>query len=140
MSKPKIIIHNHYSKPARDSEAEVAGIKSMAKSMSDKDLEWQIANGKKLGIPANMTQLFKAELASRKGKQRDAKRDPQYSSAEGQKRLMAESMGHTYVPPSKIDFSKKGDYGADPVGNGMFKMVPSGDIVSYEERMRRLKK
>ncbi|WP_370238621.1 hypothetical protein [Neptunomonas phycophila] len=30
------------------------------------------------------------------------------------------------------------DYGADPIGNGTFKMVPSGDIVNYEERCRRL--
>ena len=32
------------------------------------------------------------------------------------------------------------DYGADPLGNGKFKMVPSGDIVDLEERNRRLKK
>lgn len=31
-----------------------------------------------------------------------------------------------------------GDYGADPIGDGMFRMVPSGDIVDYAERMRRL--
>lgn len=30
------------------------------------------------------------------------------------------------------------DYGADPVGDGTFKMVPSGDIVNFEERNRRL--
>ena len=30
------------------------------------------------------------------------------------------------------------DYGADPLGNGMFKMVPSGDTVDFEERKRRL--
>lgn len=30
------------------------------------------------------------------------------------------------------------DYGADPVGNGTFKMVPSGDIVDYTERCKRL--
>jgi len=30
------------------------------------------------------------------------------------------------------------DYGADPVGNGTFRMVPSGDIVSLEERNQRL--
>lgn len=30
------------------------------------------------------------------------------------------------------------DYGADPIGNGTFRMVPSGDIVSLEERNRRL--
>lgn len=30
------------------------------------------------------------------------------------------------------------DTGADPIGNGMFRMVPSGDIVNYAERMRRL--
>lgn len=30
------------------------------------------------------------------------------------------------------------DYGADPLGDGKFKMVPSGDIVDFEERNRRL--
>jgi hypothetical protein len=30
------------------------------------------------------------------------------------------------------------DYGADPIGDGTFRMVPSGDIVSKEERIRRL--
>ena len=30
------------------------------------------------------------------------------------------------------------DYGSDPLGNGMFKMVPSGDVVDLEERNRRL--
>ena len=38
----------------------------------------------------------------------------------------------------KIDLACAGDYGADPVGDGTFKMVPSGDIVSYEERCKRL--
>ena len=33
-----------------------------------------------------------------------------------------------------------GDYGADPIGDGTFRMVPSGDIVSFEERMKRLSK
>lgn len=32
------------------------------------------------------------------------------------------------------------DYGCDPVGDGTYKMVPSGDIVSAEERDRRLPK
>jgi len=31
------------------------------------------------------------------------------------------------------------DYGADPIGDGTFKMVPSGDIVDYTERCKRLK-
>ena len=34
----------------------------------------------------------------------------------------------------------RGDYGADPIGDGMFRMVPSGDIVDFEERNRRLAK
>lgn len=34
---------------------------------------------------------------------------------------------------------KDGDYGCDPLGNGKFRMVPSGDIVDYEERCRRLR-
>ncbi len=38
----------------------------------------------------------------------------------------------------KIDARKTGDYGADPFGNGMFKMVPSGDVVDLAERNRRL--
>lgn len=37
-----------------------------------------------------------------------------------------------------IDLNAPGDYGADPVGDGTFKMVPSGDIVDYDERCRRL--
>lgn len=39
-----------------------------------------------------------------------------------------------------IDTSKQGDYGADPVGDGIFRMVPSGDIVDLAERNRRLAK
>jgi hypothetical protein len=30
------------------------------------------------------------------------------------------------------------DHGADPIGDGKFKMVPSGDIVTREERDKRL--
>lgn len=37
-----------------------------------------------------------------------------------------------------IDTSKPGDYGADPVGDGKFRMVPSGDIVDMAERNKRL--
>lgn len=65
---------------------------------------------------------------------------PDYSTSEGQKLLMAESMGlpsDTYARRI-IDTSAPGDYGADPVGDGTFRMVPSGDIVDYEERCRRL--
>ena len=35
---------------------------------------------------------------------------------------------------------KDGDYGADPLGDGTFRMVPSGDVVSHEERNNRLKR
>jgi hypothetical protein len=64
-----------------------------------------------------------------------------YSDANGQKRLMAESMGlpsNTYT--RTINLQKSSDYGADPVGDGTFKMVPSGDIVDFAERNRRLEK
>lgn len=30
------------------------------------------------------------------------------------------------------------DHGADPVGDGTFRMVPSGEVVSLEERNKRL--
>jgi hypothetical protein len=59
-----------------------------------------------------------------------------YSTGEGQKRLMAESIGMTYAP-RKIT-SVVGDHGCDPIGGGMFRMVPSGDVVDYQERVRRL--
>lgn len=39
-----------------------------------------------------------------------------------------------------LDTSKSGDYGADPIGDGTFRMVPSGDIVDYAERCKRLAK
>lgn len=64
-----------------------------------------------------------------------------YRDANGQKRLMAESMGlpsDTYL--RVVDVRAPGDYGADPIGNGMFKMIPSGDIVDYAERCRRLER
>jgi hypothetical protein len=32
------------------------------------------------------------------------------------------------------------DSGADPLGDGMFKMWPSGDVVDWAERNRRLKR
>jgi hypothetical protein len=32
------------------------------------------------------------------------------------------------------------DSGADPVGDGTFRMHPSGDVVDYAERCRRLKR
>lgn len=37
-----------------------------------------------------------------------------------------------------IDTSRTGDHGADPLFDGRFRMVPSGDIVDLEERNRRL--
>lgn len=67
-----------------------------------------------------------------------AKTARDYSTARGQKRLMAESMGlpsDTYTRTVKI---AAGDYGADPIGDGTFRMVPSGDIVDFAERCRRL--
>ena len=39
-----------------------------------------------------------------------------------------------------IDIAAPGDYGADPLGDGTFRMVPSGDVVGLDERNRRLKK
>lgn len=64
-----------------------------------------------------------------------------YSTADGQKRMMAESLGlpsDTYL--RKIRMDAPGDYGADPIGDGTFRMVPSGDVVSFEERCRRLER
>lgn len=37
-----------------------------------------------------------------------------------------------------VDAHAPGDYGADPLGDGTFRMVPSGDVVDHAERNRRL--
>jgi hypothetical protein len=41
---------------------------------------------------------------------------------------------HKEIPPRM----EGKDYGADPIGDGTFRMVPSGDIVDFAERNRRL--
>jgi len=37
-----------------------------------------------------------------------------------------------------VRLDKSGDYGADPLGDGNFRMIPSGDIVDAAERNKRL--
>lgn len=54
--------------------------------------------------------------------------------------VIANDEGRLAVDTRRIDTRVSGDYGADPLGDGTFRMVPSGDIVSYEERCRRLKR
>jgi len=44
----------------------------------------------------------------------------------------------TTIHRGVVDVSREGDYGCDPLPDGTFRMVPSGDIVDYEERCRRL--
>ena len=64
-----------------------------------------------------------------------------HTTGEGQKRLMYESIGIKYEPPKQIRPWQPGDpdYGSDPIGDGTFRMAPSGDIVSWDERCKRLK-
>ncbi len=60
-----------------------------------------------------------------------------HRTGEGQKRLMLESMGREYSQKRTIATSSPGDYGCDPIGDGTFRMVPSGDVVEYDEMKRR---
>lgn len=61
------------------------------------------------------------------------------STSDGQRRLMAESMGLPSDHWIRRPIARTaGDYGADPIGDGTFRMVPSGDVVDYSERCRRL--
>lgn len=66
-------------------------------------------------------------------------------SGEQQKRMFYESMGQAYrTEPSRPIVRAPGkDYGSDPLGLNeagvfMFRMVPSGDVVTQEEMRRRL--
>ena len=55
-----------------------------------------------------------------------------------------ESMGYRFdrvshvIERAFIDTSKPGDFGADPLPDGTYRMVPSGEIVTESERNRRL--
>lgn len=40
----------------------------------------------------------------------------------------------------QVDVGRVGDHGCDPVGDGTFLMVPSGEVVTFEEMRRRLRK
>lgn len=44
------------------------------------------------------------------------------------------------IIPRYVNTNAPGDYGADPMGDGTFRMVPSGDVVDFAERNRRLAK
>lgn len=57
------------------------------------------------------------------------------STGAGQLRLVRESVGQDCAP---VAVRPTADYGADPIGDDAFRMVPSGDIVNLVERMRRL--
>ena len=60
------------------------------------------------------------------------------ASGRQQKELMATSVGmpaNTYTRTVKT--KSGGDHGSDPLGNGMHRMVPSGDIVTTAEMMKR---
>lgn len=57
-----------------------------------------------------------------------------YSWAEIQKLQQKQAVDRS------VNINATKDYGCDPIGNGMFKMVPSGDIVDFEERNKRLKR
>tara|TARA_R110000751_G_scaffold69608_7_gene141304 strand:- start:422 stop:622 length:201 start_codon:yes stop_codon:yes gene_type:complete len=47
---------------------------------------------------------------------------------------------HGKLLRDKVDTSKTGDYGCDPLGDGLFRMVPSGDIVDLVEMQKRTNK
>jgi hypothetical protein len=75
------------------------------------------------------------ELAQRPGRP-DAKllRDQEHPTVLGY-----ELDRETLKPISRtIDLNRPGDHGADPLGGGKFRMVPSGDVVDFEERNKRL--
>jgi len=63
-----------------------------------------------------------------------------HTTAEGQRMLMAQARGldPELARTRFVDTTTPGDHGADPLGDGTFHMVPSGDVVDLDERNRRL--
>lgn len=49
-----------------------------------------------------------------------------------------QSMQQRRALAKTVDLRRTGDHGSDPMGDGMFRMVPSGDIVDLAERNKRL--
>lgn len=67
--------------------------------------------------------------------------DFDHTTGEGQIKLMYLSVGIDISEFKKPLPAYDGeDYGADPIGDGTFKMIPSGDIVGLVERNRRMEK
>jgi hypothetical protein len=140
------------------------------KTYSDESLRFVIKDatdaaesGEKMGNPKagqyrDEAHYAAMELASRPFKKsrtqgakdkQPRKHRPSYdfTTGAGQKRMMYENrpnqesgVGYNPVWAKPIDVNKPGDYGADPMGEGKFRMVPSGEVVDLEERNRRLKK
>jgi len=46
--------------------------------------------------------------------------------------------GGTVIHRGHVDLTRQGDHGADPLLDGRFRMVPSGDIVDKAEKEKRL--
>lgn len=71
-------------------------------------------------------------------KDSDLLRDMETPMVLGGYELDRETLGlkHRPITPS----APGQDYGADPMGDGTFRMVPSGDIVDYAERCKRLER
>jgi hypothetical protein len=55
-------------------------------------------------------------------------------------KVLGYELDRTTLTPVRhaVGTSTHADWGCDPVGDGTFRMVPSGDIVDLEERERRL--
>lgn len=66
-----------------------------------------------------------------------ALRRERYMTVLGGYKLDMHDHGHLVREDAPLRIAGK-DYGADPIGDGTFRMVPSGDIVSFEERTKRL--
>jgi len=45
---------------------------------------------------------------------------------------------HGHLVTHKLPEANGRERGADPLGDGTFRMVPSGDVVDYAERCKRL--
>ncbi len=65
---------------------------------------------------------------------------PKYLRDMDRPTVLGYELDRTTLLPVRLAMPKYAgkDSGADPVGDGTFKMYPSGDIVNYEERNRRL--
>ncbi len=103
---------------------------------------WVLNMGGRHGTPGIATDENTVRVVHMKPKTRENPAKPHRAGSSKDYEIsghgFTSNSGNITLHRERIDLTSPGDYGADPMGDGTFRMVPSGDIVDWDERTRRL--